>query len=57
MTNFDMSKAKLGPDGKLSPESVAAVLAFVGQVKTLKVTDLTGKRPTTKIVRLKDAKR
>jgi hypothetical protein len=50
---FDLSKAKLGPDGKLTPESVAAVMAFVNSVDTIKVVDMTKKKPTTKIMRLK----
>lgn len=50
---FDLSKAKLGPDGKLTPETVAAVLAFVNSVETIKVVDLTGKKPKTSIMRLK----
>ena len=57
--NFDLTKAKLGADGRLTPESVAAVLAFVNSVDTIKVTDYTARKPTTKVVRLRklDTKR
>lgn len=54
---FDFSKAKTGPDGKLTPETVKAIKDFVDSFPIIKVTDYTKKKPVTKVYDLRKTKK